>query len=126
MNYKKILKSRSLRLKVLKLFDFLPDSVMLKIQYYIKFGRKLNLKNPIYHLTTCFGHFGKNNLPWEKLDKVDVIKNLIKNSFKKSLETYDKGAHVQKNMAIKLINLLPHNDFEKVLIYITLSRVSIL
>lgn len=46
MDYKKILKSRSLRLKVLKLFNFLPDSVMLKLQYRIKFGRKLKLKNP--------------------------------------------------------------------------------
>ncbi len=29
--------------------------------------RELNLKRPIYHLTSCYGHFGKNNLPWEKV-----------------------------------------------------------
>ena len=38
---------------------------------------ELELTKPIYHLTTCFGHFGKNNLPWEKLDKVEIIKSLL-------------------------------------------------
>lgn len=46
MDYKKILKSRSLRLKVLRLLSFLPDATMLRFQYKIKFDRKLNLKNP--------------------------------------------------------------------------------
>ena len=46
MNYKKILKSKKLRLKILRLFDFVPDSAMIKVQYFIKLGRKLNLKNP--------------------------------------------------------------------------------
>ena len=27
----------------------------------------LNLRNPIYTLTTNYGHFGKENLPWEKI-----------------------------------------------------------
>ena len=39
--------------------------------------KELDLTKPIYHLTTCFGHFGKNNLPWEKLDKVEIIKSLL-------------------------------------------------
>ena len=46
MNYKKILKNRKTRLKILRLLDFIPDPTMLKIQYYIKFKRILNLKNP--------------------------------------------------------------------------------
>ena len=50
-----------------KVFNFEPSNII----------KELNLKSPIYHLTTCFGHFGKNNLPWEKLDKVDIIKGLI-------------------------------------------------
>ncbi len=44
--YKKILKSQSLRIKILQWLDFLPDSLMLKLQYKIKLGRNLNLKNP--------------------------------------------------------------------------------
>ena len=46
MNYKKIIKSRSTREKILTLLSWIPDKTMLKIQYRIKSGRKLNLKNP--------------------------------------------------------------------------------
>lgn len=46
MNYKKIIKSRALRLKLLSLLGWIPDKEMLKIQYRVKFGRKLNLENP--------------------------------------------------------------------------------
>ena len=38
----------------------------------------LNLRRPIYKLTTNYGHFGKDNLPWEQLDKVDELKQLLK------------------------------------------------
>lgn len=36
----------------------------------------LNLRRPIYKQTAAYGHFGRNDLdlPWEKLDKVDVLK----------------------------------------------------
>ena len=40
--------------------------------------RELKLDTPIYQETTCYGHFGKN-LPWEKLDKVVTIKEVLKN-----------------------------------------------
>ena len=46
MDYKKIVKSRKLRIKILDFLSFIPDKMMLKIQYRIKMGRKLNLKNP--------------------------------------------------------------------------------
>lgn len=49
-----------------KVFNFEPSNII----------NELNLKDPIYHLTTCFGHFGKKELPWEKLDKIDIIKSL--------------------------------------------------
>lgn len=49
-----------------KVFNFEPSNII----------SELDLRKPIYHLTTCFGHFGKSNLPWEKLDKVDLIKSL--------------------------------------------------
>lgn len=38
----------------------------------------LGLKKPIYHLTSVFGHFGKENLPWEKLDKVGILKKIVR------------------------------------------------
>ena len=41
-------------------FDLTPDGI---IHY-------LNLKEPIYEETTNYGHFGKENLPWEKIIKL--------------------------------------------------------
>lgn len=46
MDYKKIIRSRESRKRILQFFSFVPDRPMLKLQYYIKTGRKLNLKNP--------------------------------------------------------------------------------
>lgn len=46
MDYKKIIKNQKLRFKILELLSFIPDKTMLKLQYRIKTGRKLNIKNP--------------------------------------------------------------------------------
>ncbi len=39
----------------------------------------LGLRKPIYRQTAAYGHFGRNdlNLPWEALDKVDVLKKYL-------------------------------------------------
>lgn len=46
MNYKKIIRSRTLRLKILSWLNWIPDKIMIPIQYRIHTGRKLNLKHP--------------------------------------------------------------------------------
>lgn len=46
MDYKKILKREETRFNILRLFNWLPDRLMIILQYYIKTGRKLDLKNP--------------------------------------------------------------------------------
>lgn len=53
-----------------KLFDFRPKKII----------ETLDLLRPIYKKTACGGHFGRNEpeFSWEKLDKVDAIKNLLK------------------------------------------------
>lgn len=38
----------------------------------------LNLKRPIYGATAAYGHFGRSEFPWEKLDRVDELKRLLK------------------------------------------------
>ena len=40
----------------------------------------LDLKRPIYEQTAAYGHFGRDDidLPWEKLDKVNEFKSLLK------------------------------------------------
>lgn len=41
--------------------------------------KMLDLRRPIYKQTAAYGHFGRNDLdlPWEKLDKVDVLKQYL-------------------------------------------------
>ena len=41
--------------------------------------RMLDLRRPIYKQTAAYGHFGRTDLdlPWEKLDKVDVLKTYL-------------------------------------------------
>jgi S-adenosylmethionine synthetase len=34
----------------------------------------LKLKQPIYHKTSAYGHFGKEELPWEQTDKAEILK----------------------------------------------------
>ncbi len=36
------------------------------------------LKRPIYQKTASYGHFGRDIFPWEKLDKVEILKNALK------------------------------------------------
>lgn len=52
---------------VKEVFDFRPSNII----------KELNLKNVSYKDTTLYSHFGKDNLPWEKLDKVEIIKEII-------------------------------------------------
>ena len=55
---------------VKNLFDFSPNNMV----------RELNLKLPIYSQTTAYSHFGKENVPYEKLDKVDEIKRYVESN----------------------------------------------
>lgn len=46
MNYKRIIKNQRIRFAILKALRWIPDRIMLSIQYRIKLGRKCNFKNP--------------------------------------------------------------------------------
>ena len=46
MNYRNIIKSRDIRVKLLTFLSWIPDSIMLRLQYWLQTGRRLNLKNP--------------------------------------------------------------------------------
>ena len=41
--------------------------------------KMLDLRRPIYRQTAAYGHFGRNDLdlPWEKLDKVSLLKEYL-------------------------------------------------
>lgn len=49
--------------KVSKVFDCTPKGII----------ERFNLKSPIYRQTAAYGHFGREQFPWEKLDYVDKL-----------------------------------------------------
>jgi len=51
-------------------FDLTPKGII----------TSLNLLQPIYKQTAAYGHFGRTDidLPWENLDKVDILKGYLK------------------------------------------------
>ena len=59
-----------------KLVEIVRDNFDLRPAGIIKM---LDLRRPIYKQTAAYGHFGRNELalPWEKLDKVDVLKSYL-------------------------------------------------
>ena len=52
---------------IVREFDLRPYSVI----------ETLGLRRPIYLQTAAYGHFGKPNLPWERLDRVDDLKKYL-------------------------------------------------
>ncbi len=52
-----------------KHFDLRPAGII----------KMLDLRRPIYKQTAAYGHFGRNDLdlPWEKLDKADMLKEYL-------------------------------------------------
>lgn len=59
-----------------KLVDVIRENFDLRPAGIIKM---LNLRRPIYKQTAAYGHFGRNDLdlPWEKLDKADILKKYL-------------------------------------------------
>jgi S-adenosylmethionine synthetase len=49
--------------KIAKTFDCTPKGII----------ERFNLKSPIYKQTAAYGHFGREEFPWEKLDYVDKL-----------------------------------------------------
>lgn len=47
----------------------------------------LDLRRPIYKQTAAYGHFGRNDIdvPWEKTDKVEMLKKYMQLTAQKSL-----------------------------------------
>lgn len=46
INCQNIIKSRESRVRLLTFLEWIPDSIMIRVQYWMKTGRKLNLRNP--------------------------------------------------------------------------------
>jgi len=50
-----------------KVFDMTPAGII----------KTLDLKRPIYRNTATYGHFGREEFPWEKIDKVEELKKAV-------------------------------------------------
>ena len=72
--YKRIVKKRSSRIKILRKLSFLPDSVMIRLQYFIKMGFPLSLKKPrrFTEKLQWYKLYYKNPLMVKCVDKGDV------------------------------------------------------
>ena len=59
-----------------KLVDIIAENFDLRPAGIIQM---LDLRKPIYSQTAAYGHFGRSDLdlPWERLDKVDVLKKYL-------------------------------------------------
>lgn len=64
-----ILPEAKIEKAVRQLFDLRPAGII----------KMLDLKRPIYRQTAAYGHMGRTDidLPWEKCDKVDELKNIL-------------------------------------------------
>lgn len=100
MDYKKIFKTPAARAAVLNLLRFVPDKMMLKLQYKIKTGRALNLKDP-QRFT--------EKLQWYKLFYKDPIMHQCVDKY--AVRDYVK----QKGLEDTLVNLYAkYNSIEDV------------
>lgn len=88
--YKKIIRSKVLRLKILEFLCFIPDKVMIPIQYFIKTGNILNLKAPKRYT---------EKLQWYKL-------NYRKDIMKRCSDKYDVRAFVTERGCSSILNRL--------------------
>jgi S-adenosylmethionine synthetase len=57
----------SIEAAVSKVFDLSPSGII----------TMLDLRRPIYQKTASYGHFGRNEFPWEKTDKADALKKAL-------------------------------------------------
>lgn len=53
---------------VMKTFDLTPAGII----------KKFELKKPVFQKTAAYGHFGRDEFLWEKLDAMDDISNAVK------------------------------------------------
>ena len=88
--YKRVFKSAKLRKWLLEFTSFIPDKYMLKLQYRIKLGRKLELKNPVRYT---------EKLQWYKLYYHDPIMHQCVDKYKVRKFVKSKGLG---NILVKL------------------------
>lgn len=101
MDYKKLIPNQELRFKILGLLDFLPDKLMIKLQYWIKTGRRLNLQNPerFTEKLQWYKLYYRDPLMTQCADKYEVRKYIIDKGYGNILiplyGVYDKASEIE-------------------------------
>ena len=86
--YKKIISEQSNRLRVLKMMSVIPDALMLKIEYRIKTGHKLNLRQPKRYT---------EKIQWYKLNYHDAM-------MKECADKYSVRAYIKNKGYDEILN----------------------
>lgn len=97
VDYKKLIPSQELRLKLLHLMNFIPDKYMIQLQYRIKTGRKLNIKSPKRYT---------EKLQWYKLNYRDPLMT-------KCSDKYEVRKYIESKGLSDILNPL-YGDYNKV------------
>lgn len=59
--------------------DVIMEALMENFDFSVsKMIETLGLRKPIFLKTATYGHYGKDEFPWEKLDKVETLKKYLK------------------------------------------------
>ena len=95
MDYKKIIKTPAARNAILNALRFIPDNIMLKLQYKIKTGRNLNLKNPLRYT---------EKLQWYKLNYRNPVMHQCVDKYKVRDYVESKG------LGKILVGMIAHYD----------------
>lgn len=104
MNYKKIIKSRKIRLGILNLLNWIPDKIMIKIQYKIKTGKTLDLKNPTRYT---------EKLQWYKLYYKDLKMAICADKYTVRKYIEDLGYSSILNKLIGVYDDVSEMNFDK-------------
>ena len=103
-DYKKIIKNRNLRIKLVRLFDFLPDDFIVKLQYHIKTGNTLSLTNPKRYTEKLqwYKLFYRDSLMEKCVDKYLVRDYLTEKGYASILNSiigiYDNASEIDFNL----------------------------
>lgn len=74
IDYRKIFKSRSVRMLILSALSWVPSSLMLRLQYYLQTGERLHLKRPVKfnEFLQCYKLYYRDPLMQKCVDKHEV------------------------------------------------------
>ncbi|MGT2681929.1 ATP-grasp fold amidoligase family protein [Streptococcus porci] len=102
--YKNLIRNQKMRFTILRLLKFIPDRIMLKIQYRIKLKRKLDLNNPKRYTEKIqwYKLYYRNPVMMECVDKYSV-RNYI----------HRKGLDDTLNKLYQVVNSPDDIDFSK-------------